>query len=35
MSFIKKWIAKLFNIKSCECIDTRQAYICPSCGKVQ
>jgi len=39
MSFIKKLIAFFFAKKEvehdCECLDTRQAYICPSCGKVQ
>jgi len=39
MSFIKKWIAKLLFKKEvnhdCECVDIKQAYICPSCGKVQ
>jgi len=39
MKFIKKILSFFIPKKQvkhvCECLDTRQAYICPSCGKVQ
>ena len=39
MKFIKKILSFFIPKKQvdhdCECVDIKQAYICPSCGKVQ